>query len=109
ILLVEDNKRLADWLCRTLRNGPYTVDWLDNGADADFVLRSETYELIILDLALPKLEGQEVLRRLRGRNNRTPVLVLTANNTIRSRVNALDQGADDYATKPFDIEELQAS
>jgi len=108
ILLVEDNKPLADWLCRTLRNGPYSVDWLDNGADADFVLRSETYELIILDLALPKLEGQEVLRRLRGRNNRTPVLVLTANNTIRSRVSELDQGADDYVAKPFEVEELEA-
>jgi two-component system response regulator TctD len=108
ILLVEDNKQLADWLCRTLRKDQYTVDWLDNGADADFVLRSEVYDLVILDLALPKLEGQEVLRRLRARNNRTPVMVLTANNTISSRVSELDHGADDYVAKPFDVEELEA-
>lgn len=108
ILLVEDNKQLADWLCRTLRKEQYTVDWLDNGADADFVLRSEAYDLVILDLALPKLDGQEVLKRLRARNNRTPVMVLTANNTIRSRVSELDHGADDYVAKPFDVEELEA-
>jgi two-component system response regulator TctD len=108
LLLVEDNKTLADWLRRTLRKEQYTVDWLDNGADADFVLRSEVYDLVILDLALPKLDGQEVLRRLRARHNRTPVLVLTANNSIRSRVSELDQGADDYVAKPFDVEELEA-
>jgi two-component system, OmpR family, response regulator TctD len=108
ILLVEDNKQLADWLCRTLRKDQYTVDWLDNGADADFLLRSEAYDLIILDLALPKLDGQEVLRRLRARGNRTPVMVLTANNTISSRVSELDRGADDYVAKPFDVEELEA-
>ncbi len=108
ILLVEDNKQLADWLCRTLRKEHYTVDWLDNGADADFVLRSEAYDLVILDLALPKLDGQEVLRRLRARSNRTPVMVLTANNTISSRVSELDHGADDYVAKPFDVEELEA-
>ena len=108
ILLVEDNKTLADWLCRTLRKDQYAVDWLDNGADADFFLRSESYDLVILDLALPKLDGQEVLRRLRSRNDRTPVLVLTANNAIRSRVSELDRGADDYVAKPFDVDELEA-
>jgi len=108
ILLVEDNKALADWLSRTLRKQPYTVDWLDNGEDADFVLRSETYDLVILDLALPRLDGHEVLRRLRARGNRTPVLVLTANNTTQSRVSELDHGADDYVAKPFEVEELEA-
>lgn len=108
ILLVEDNRPLAEWLSRTLRNDHYAVDWLDNGADADHVLRSETYELVILDLALPKMGGQEVLRRLRGRQDRTPVLVLTADNTIRSRVSELDHGADDYVAKPFEVEELEA-
>ena len=108
ILLVEDNKPLADWLSRTLRNQQYTVDWLDNGADADFVLRSEVYDLVILDLALPRLEGHEVLKRLRARDNRTPVMVLSANNTLSSRVNELDRGADDYVAKPFDVEELEA-
>jgi len=108
LLLVEDNKSLADWLCKTLRKQQYAVDWLDNGADADFVLRSESYDLVLLDLALPGLEGHEVLRRLRGRGNGTPVLVLTADNSIRSRVSELDRGADDYVAKPFEVEELEA-
>jgi two-component system response regulator TctD len=108
LLLVEDNKPLAEWLCKTLRKQQYAVDWLDNGTDADYVLRTESYDLILLDLALPKLDGHEVLRRLRERGNRTPVLVLTANNTIRSRVSELDQGADDYVAKPFEVEELEA-
>jgi len=108
LLLVEDNAELAEWLRRSLRKEQYTVDWLDNGADADYVLRSEVYDLVILDLALPKLEGQEVLRRLRARGSRTPILVLTANNSISSRVSELDQGADDYMAKPFVVEELEA-
>lgn len=108
ILVVEDNAELAQWLARTLRKEKYTVDCLDNGADADFVLKSEKYNLVILDLALPKLDGKEVLRRLRARQDPTPVLVLTANNTIQSRVSELDQGADDYMAKPFEIEELEA-
>ena len=108
LLLVEDNQSLADWLCRTLRKQRYTVDWIANGADADFLLRSETFDLVILDLTLPKLDGHEVLRRLRARGNRTPVLVLTADNTTQSRVSELDHGADDYVAKPFEVEELEA-
>lgn len=108
ILVVEDNAELAQWLARTLRKEQYTVDCIDNGADADFALKSEKYNLVILDLALPKLDGKEVLRRLRARQDTTPVLVLTANNTIQSRVSELDQGADDYMAKPFEIEELEA-
>lgn len=108
ILLVEDNQELADWLGRTLRRQNYTVDWVGNGADADFLLRSERFDLVILDLTLPKMDGQEVLRRLRARHNGTPVLVLTANNTTQSRVSELDHGADDYVAKPFEVEELEA-
>lgn len=108
ILLVEDNQELADWLGRTLRRQNYTVDWVGNGADADFLLRSERFDLVILDLTLPKMDGQEVLRRLRARHNTTPVLVLTANNTTQSRVSELDHGADDYVAKPFEVEELEA-
>lgn len=108
ILLVEDNQELADWLGRTLRRQNYTVDWVGNGADADFLLRSERFDLVILDLTLPKMDGQEVLRRLRARHNSTPVLVLTANNTTQSRVSELDHGADDYVAKPFEVEELEA-
>ena len=108
ILLVEDNKVLADWLSRTLRKQLYAVDCVENGADADFVLRTEAYDLVLLDLALPKLGGHEVLRRLRERGNATPVLVLTADNSTRTRVTELDHGADDYVAKPFDVEELEA-
>ena len=108
LLLVEDNKVLADWLSRTLRKQLYAVDWVENGADADFVLRTETYDLVLLDLSLPKLGGHEVLRRLRERGNATPVLVLTADNSTRTRVTELDHGADDYVAKPFEVEELEA-
>lgn len=108
ILLVEDNATLAEWLARTLRKEQYTVDWIGNGADADFALRSERYSLVILDLALPKMDGNAVLRRLRARGDETPVLILSANNTIQSRVSELNQGADDYLAKPFEVEELEA-
>lgn len=108
ILVVEDNTELTQWLGRTLRKEQYTVDCIDNGVAADSALRSEKYDLVILDLALPGLDGKEVLRRLRARKNPTPVLVLTANNTMQSRVSELDQGADDYMAKPFEIEELEA-
>ena len=108
ILLVEDNKTLAEWLRRTLRKDQYVVDWIDNGAAADALLRDETYGLVILDLALPKMDGAEVLRRLRARGDRTPVLVLTADNRLQSRVAELDSGADDYVAKPFEVEELEA-
>jgi two-component system response regulator TctD len=108
ILVVEDNADLAQWLVRTLRREQYTVDCIANGADADFALRSEKYDLVILDLALPKMDGKEVLRRLRARQDSTPVLVLTANNSMQSRVSELDEGADDYMAKPFEIEELEA-
>ena len=108
ILVVEDNAELAQWLGRTLRKEQYAVDCIDNGVDADFALRSERYNLVILDLALPRMDGKEVLRRLRARHDLTPVLVLTANNTVQSRVTELDEGADDYMAKPFEIEELEA-
>jgi two-component system response regulator TctD len=108
ILLVEDNQTLADWLGRTLRKEQYTVDWIDNGADADFALRSETYSLVILDLALPKLDGKTVLQRLRARNDSTPVMILTADNSMNTRGSELDHGADDYMIKPFDVQELEA-
>ena len=108
LLLVEDNAELARWLKLSLEREQYTVDWLGNGADADYLLRSEHYDLVVLDLALPGMDGSDLLRRLRARRNATPVLVLTANNAVRSRVNELDHGADDYLAKPFDMEELEA-
>jgi two-component system response regulator TctD len=108
ILLVEDNKPLADWLRRALQKEQYSVDWLDDGAKADYLLHDERYDLVILDLALPRMSGTEVLRRLRARLDGTPVLVLTANNSMDSLVSQLNLGADDYLAKPFELEELEA-
>jgi two-component system response regulator TctD len=108
LLLVEDNHALAEWLAKTLHKQQYAVECVDNGVDADFQLRTQDYDLVILDLALPRLGGHEVLRRLRERGSTTPVLVLTADGTIRTRVDELNHGADDYVAKPFDVEELEA-
>jgi two-component system response regulator TctD len=108
ILLVEDNRQLSEWLTRTLQADHYTVDPCYDGAEADQWLRTETYELVILDLALPGLDGREVLRRLRSRHNPVPVLILTASDGTRERVEGLDIGADDYMAKPFEVNELEA-
>ena len=108
ILLVEDNRELSDWLAKVLRQDRYVVDCVYAGVDADAALHTNTYDLVILDLSLPKLDGREVLRRLRARNDNVAVLILTADNTSVSRVNGLDIGADDYLAKPFDLDELKA-
>jgi two-component system response regulator TctD len=108
ILLVEDNRALSEWLARTLRTDRYTVECVYDGEDADHLLRTETYDLVILDLALPGKDGREVLRRLRGRQNPVPVLILTAFDGTRDRVEGLDIGADDYMAKPFEVNELEA-
>src|SRR4029077_3686330 len=108
ILLVEDNQQLADWLARTLRKSKYAVDCVHDGATADPLLHTESYALVILDLSLPKLDGHQVLKRLRARDNNVPVLILTVNNTAEGRVTGLDGGADDYVAKPFDVAELEA-
>jgi len=108
LLLVEDNLSLADWLSRALRENRYAVDCAHDGAQADHLLRTETYDLVILDLSLPKLDGRDVLRRLRARGSNVPVLILTATNTVQGRIQGLNQGADDYVAKPFDVSELDA-
>ena len=108
LLLVEDNPSLCEWLARSLRQNRFTVDCAQNGADADQLLHTQSYDLVILDLSLPKLGGQEVLRRLRARGSNTPVLILTATNTVEGRVQGLNSGADDYMAKPFDVHELDA-
>ena len=94
ILLVEDNRELSDWLAKVLRQDRYVVDCVYAGVDADAALHTNTYDLVILDLSLPKLDGREVLRRLRARNDNVAVLILTADNTSVSRVNGLDIGAE---------------
>ena len=108
LLLVEDNASLSDWLARSLRGSKFTVDCALNGADADHLLLTQAYDLVILDLSLPKLGGHEVLRRLRARGGNTPVLILTATNTTEGRIQGLNEGADDYMAKPFDVHELDA-
>ena len=108
ILIVEDDPVLADGLIRSLRAADYAVDNTANGGEADSVLASQNYDLVILDVGLPRLDGFEVLRRLRRRGSRVPVLVLTARDALGDRVKGLDLGADDYLTKPFDLPELEA-
>jgi len=108
ILIVEDEPLLADGLTRSLRQADYAMDCLSNGAEADHILTAQTYDLVILDLGLPQLDGFEILRRLRHRGSRVPVLVLTARDTLDDRVKGLDLGADDYLSKPFELAELEA-
>jgi len=108
ILIAEDDPVLADGLTRSLRAADYAVDCASDGGEADHALAAQSYDLVILDLGLPKLDGFEILRRLRRRSSRVPVLVLTARDTLEDRVKGLDIGADDYLTKPFDLPELEA-
>jgi two-component system response regulator TctD len=108
ILVVEDDPDLGDAIQRRLRRDGYAVDLLTDGRTADEVLRYQSYEVIVLDIGLPSMDGFAVLRALRRRGDRTPVLMLTARSDIEDRVTALDVGADDYLAKPFDFRELDA-
>ena len=108
ILLAEDDSMIADGLLRALRKSSYAVDHVSNGADADTALASQQFDLLILDLGLPRVSGIEVLKRLRARKNALPVLILTAMDGLEDRVRGLDAGADDYLTKPFALPELEA-
>lgn len=108
ILIAEDDSIIADGLARSLRQGGYAVDWAANGLEADTALLTASYDLLILDLGLPKLSGMDVLKRLRARNSQVPVLILTALDGTGDRVKGLDQGADDYMVKPFELPELEA-
>lgn len=108
LLLVEDDEILGDGLVAGLKMEGYAVDWLTNGKLAEEALKINTYELIVLDLSLPDRNGLDILRNLRSRKNETPVLVLTAKDTIQDRVIGLDSGADDFVIKPFDLNEVCA-
>src|SRR5438105_3322336 len=108
LLLVEDNVELATWLARALTQSGFAVDALDNGIAADNALIDHGYDAVILDYALPRLDGIGVLRRLRARGDAIPVLMLTAHGQLGERVAGLDAGADDYLIKPFALAELEA-
>lgn len=108
ILVVEDNRTLADGLAAVLRVAGYAVDVVHDGVSADAVLTTETFDLVVLDLSLPEMDGLDVLRRMRARRNASSVLVLTARGALDERVRGLDLGADDYMTKPFEVSELEA-
>jgi two-component system, OmpR family, response regulator TctD len=108
LLLVEDNLQLAEWLGRALRQRRYTVDCAHDGESADDALLTQPYDAVILDLSLPRLNGRDVLCRLRQRRNAVPVLILSASGALESRVGLLNSGADDYLVKPFEIDELEA-
>ena len=108
ILVAEDDLILSDALAHTLRGAGHAVDCVATGPDADRALGAEEYELVILDIELPKFDGFEVLRRLRRRKSAVPVLVLTARDAVHDRIQGLDLGADDYLTKPFEMGELEA-
>ena len=108
LLLAEDNRELAEWLARLLRRDNYAIDVVRDGEAADAALRLGGYDLVILDLDLPVLDGWTVLKAFRAVDTTTPVLILTANDAVSARVRGLDSGADDYLIKPFEPSELEA-
>lgn len=108
ILVAEDDRFLADGLSMVLRDSGYSVDMAANGVEADLALNVNSYDLLILDLGLPRMDGIEVIKRVRGRGQSLPILVLTARDSLNDRVFGLDVGANDYITKPFQVPELEA-
>lgn len=108
LLIAEDDPQLGDGLTIGLRQEGYAVDWVRDGVSADLALKTDSYELLVLDLGLPDLEGMAVLKRLRARGQTLPVLILTARDALNEKVAGLDHGADDYLVKPIAIDELAA-
>ena len=108
VLLVEDDPLLGDGLAVGLRQADFAVDWLKDGQSAEIALKDETFDVVVLDLGLPRLSGMELLRRLRARGEQVPVLILTARDAVADKIAGLDAGADDYLVKPLDLDELAA-
>ncbi len=108
ILVVEDEKKVAAFIAKGLREENYVVDVVYDGEEGVFMALENDYDLIVLDLMLPKLDGMEVLRRVRNNRNTVPVLILTAKDSVDDIVAGLEGGSDDYLTKPFDFAELLA-
>ena len=108
VLLIEDNRSLADWLARALRDSGYSVDVVTDGEAAIYAIERLSFDAVVLDLGLPRVSGLEVLRRTRAQGNDVPILILTAEGSLKARIDGLNRGADDYLSKPFDIGELEA-
>lgn len=108
LLLVEDDSMIGESVLDLLRAEQYAVDWVRDGDAADTALRTQDYDLVLLDLGLPRQDGLSVLRRLRARRSRVPVLIATARDALAQRVEGLDAGADDYVVKPYEMDELLA-
>ena len=108
LLLVEDDPMIGEAVADLLRAEHYAVDWARDGDEADTALRTQPSDLVLLDLGLPRRDGITVLRDMRARKNRTPVLVATARDAVAQRIEGLDAGADDYVLKPYDLDELLA-
>ncbi len=108
ILLAEDERELAAWLVRALAQSGFQVDWVDDGRMVRRSLKATRYDALILDLGLPGLGGHDVLADLRDADERLPVLILTARDSLAERVSSLREGADDFLAKPFELEELEA-
>lgn len=108
LLLVEDDELLGDAVKMGLTQFGYIVDWLKDGEMAKTAIKTESFDLIILDLGLPKLSGIALLQSIRNTGDKTPIIILTARDSINDRIKGLDAGADDYITKPFDLNELGA-
>jgi two-component system, OmpR family, response regulator QseB len=108
LLLVEDDPMIGEAIRAGLKREGFTVDWVHDASAAAGVLRSEPFELMLLDLGLPGVDGLQLLKALRGRGEVLPVIILTAHDAVADRVRGLDAGADDYLVKPFDLDELAA-
>jgi two-component system, OmpR family, response regulator len=108
VLLVEDDRMIGAAVLEALKDAAYAVDWVRDGDLAVEAIRSETYDIALLDLGLPVVDGLEVLKRIRSDSARLPVIILTARDALDDRVTGLDLGADDYLVKPFEIGELLA-
>lgn len=108
VLLVEDDSMIGKEVAAALKDSAYAVDWVRDGAEALSALDANDYDLVLLDLGLPKKDGFDVLRTMRAKNNSVPVVVVTARDAVEDRIQGLDKGADDYVPKPFEISELLA-
>lgn len=108
LLLVEDDTMIGEAVLDLLRGAGYAVDWVKDGQMADTALLTGAYDLMLLDLGLPRKDGLDVLRGLRARHDRMPVLIATARDSVQQRIEGLDAGADDYVLKPYELDELLA-